>query len=154
MEGHDIKHIIYVKHNKNGKFYVFEVPDGLTRLLTRDMKVRLETTMGVQTGTTTTGVISGTENAIRDIAKISGASFPLKKVLSVRINLSDIKITKYFKQKPPNPEKIKTCYAFYRYHKRLDRDLVVDANKCLVDGYVGYLVAKMFGIRNVYVTAA
>ena len=54
------------------------------------------------------------------------------------INL--IKIPNRFSHSRPNEDKIEACRDFYRTNHRLDRDIVVDENMTLKDGYIGYLV--------------
>lgn len=56
------------------------------------------------------------------------------------INL--IKIPKKFSGSNPNDDKVAACRRFYRINHRLDRDIVVDENMELKDGYIGYLILK------------
>jgi hypothetical protein len=67
------------------------------------------------------------------------------------VNLSDIHISYAFWKTPPKPEKINTCYAYYREHGKFDRDIVIDEKGTLRDGYVAYLVARMMNITSVWV---
>ena len=68
---------------------------------------------------------------------------------SKRIDLVDIKIKNCFAHSLPNPEKMNACYEYYRNHHRLDRDIEINEDDVLVDGYVAYLVYKMLGIESV-----
>lgn len=54
------------------------------------------------------------------------------------INL--IKVPNRFNHSKPNEDKMEACREFYRTNHRLDRDIVVDENMVLKDGYIGYLV--------------
>lgn len=54
------------------------------------------------------------------------------------INL--IKVPNGFSHSRPNEDKMEACREFYRTNHRLDRDIVVDENMVLKDGYIGYLV--------------
>lgn len=54
------------------------------------------------------------------------------------INL--IKVPNRFSHSRPNEDKMEACREFYRTNHRLDRDIVVDENMVLKDGYIGYLV--------------
>jgi hypothetical protein len=60
------------------------------------------------------------------------------------LNLDEIYIRHSMHESHPNPDKIHKCYSYYRKHGRFDRDIIVDENNVLVDGYCAYLVAKMF----------
>lgn len=63
--------------------------------------------------------------------------------------LDEIKIpSKYSK---PNSEKLEKCRKYYRNHGQLDRDIIVDDEGFIRDGYVGYLVLKEFGIKETIV---
>ena len=68
---------------------------------------------------------------------------------SKRINLADIKLKNCFKHSFPRPEKINACYEYYRNHHQLDRDVEINEDDVLVDGYVAYLVCKMLGKESV-----
>ena len=60
------------------------------------------------------------------------------------LNIDEIYIRHSMHESHPNPDKIHKCYSYYRKHGRFDRDIIVDENNVLVDGYCAYLVAKMF----------
>lgn len=67
------------------------------------------------------------------------------------INL--IKVPNRFSHSRPNEDKMEACREFYRTNHRLDRDIVVDENMVLKDGYIGYLVlieneAKVVCVRQ------
>lgn len=65
------------------------------------------------------------------------------------ISMIKIIIPCSFKATLPNPHKIYNCYKYYRSFQKFDRDIVLDKDNYLTDGYVAYLVAKMLGIRKV-----
>ena len=73
---------------------------------------------------------------------------------SKRIDLLDIIIRNSWKNSLPLPEKINKCYEYYREHGILDRDIIVNKDNVLEDGYVAYLVCKMLGKENVRVILA
>lgn len=50
------------------------------------------------------------------------------------INL--IKVPNRFSHSRPNEDKMEACREFYRTNHRLDRDIVVDENMVLKDGYI------------------
>jgi len=70
---------------------------------------------------------------------------------SKAVKLSAIHISYAFWKTPPRPEKIKTCYEYFREHGKFDRDIVIDEKGTLRDGYVAYLVARMLNITTVWV---
>lgn len=72
------------------------------------------------------------------------------KFKSQEIKLSDIKISGAFKARPPKSEKIQRCYDFYATHHAFDRTIILDKKHVLLDGYVTYLVAKMFNVNTVH----
>lgn len=46
----------------------------------------------------------------------------------------------------PNPVKLSKCMDFYKKTGGLDRDIIVDSNGMLADGYIGYLTLKKYGV--------
>lgn len=60
----------------------------------------------------------------------------------VMMNVSDIKVTRMFRNTTPKTEKIERCRQYYREHGVLDRDIVIGASGYLVDGYIALLVLK------------
>ncbi|MEG1564203.1 MAG: hypothetical protein RR365_10825 [Bacteroides sp.] len=67
------------------------------------------------------------------------------------IALERIKISKAFRDSIPSSEKISKCYSYYSNFGNFDRDIILDEDRLLIDGYVAYLVAKMLGIKFVKV---
>lgn len=71
--------------------------------------------------------------------------------MSRKIRLSDIKIKESFVKTQPKEEKIKVCRAYWNQYRKQDRDIVIDKNNFLVDGYIQYLVLKEQGVADVEV---
>lgn len=67
------------------------------------------------------------------------------------IPTSEVKITKAFSQHMPRFEKLKSCVDFYRKNDYFDRQIIVDADGYLHDGYCAYLVAVLAGVAEVKV---
>lgn len=72
--------IIFAKHENNGKEFCFEVLDEQAGYIKKGDLLLVETCRGNAAATATTDVISG--SGAKDVANKSGASFPLKKVIS------------------------------------------------------------------------
>ena len=66
----------------------------------------------------------------------------------MKIKLSNINILPAFKQSFPSDRKLLKCMTYFAKHKKLDRDIVLDKNNTLVDGYVAYLTLKSLGIKK------
>ena len=60
--------------------------------------------------------------------------------MSFTMNISDIKIPEGFAKSVPGKAKMDRCRRYYSKNGCLDRDIVVDKNGYLQDGYIGYLV--------------
>lgn len=56
------------------------------------------------------------------------------------MNLSDIKIRDDFLRSKPKKEKMDVCREHYKTYGKLDRDIVINKQGYLIDGYIGYLV--------------
>lgn len=57
-------------------------------------------------------------------------------------NINLIRVPRVFSSSHPNEDKMNACRAYYRENHNIDRDIVVDENMQLKDGYIGYLVLK------------
>lgn len=79
------------------------------------------------------------------------AKMPEDKVFTVP--LKNIWTTGAFTCSNPSPMKIMTCMKHFQEKGSIDKDLVVDKNMCLTDGYVGLLVLRNENIENTKVTA-
>ena len=69
------------------------------------------------------------------------------------VRTDTLKVLSKFKNVNPSPEKIITCLTNYQKNGKLDRDIVVNCNKQIKDGYVAYLVAEYLGIKELTVVA-
>lgn len=67
----------------------------------------------------------------------------------MKVNISDIKIQPEYEKTRPSKAKLKECEDFYLKYHKLDRYIGINSDGYLVDGYVGYLVAKKFGLQIV-----
>lgn len=65
------------------------------------------------------------------------------------MRLSDIKVSNSFKKAKPNPFKIKECLEFYQDNGFWNKELYVDKNGYITDGYVKYIVAQMLGLEEI-----
>lgn len=63
--------------------------------------------------------------------------------------LSDIKIPEDFLASQPRQSKIQDCATYYAQNGALDRDIILDSDGFLVDGYIGYLVLLANGVAEV-----
>lgn len=68
------------------------------------------------------------------------------------MNLSEIKIPDIYHTTEPAGWKLEACRSYFRTHGKLDRELVIDENNMLMDGYVGYLVLRENGVKEFDVT--
>jgi hypothetical protein len=64
------------------------------------------------------------------------------------MNLSDIVITDDFINHPPKEHKINKCREFYKQNHCIDKDIIIDKNNTLVDGYIRYLVLLENGVKS------
>ena len=68
---------------------------------------------------------------------------------TVKIELDKINIPANFKRDLPNKGKISARYSFYKKTGGFDREILIDENNNLIDGYTTYLICKMVGIEKV-----
>ena len=66
----------------------------------------------------------------------------------MNIKMSDIKISKSFASTTPKEEKMNICREFWNNNHKQIKDIVVNKDNILVDGYVQYLVLKENCIEN------
>lgn len=81
--------------------------------------------------------------------------------LHKKVKLSHIKITPEMQLFIPHPDKLKEKYIYIRhqFYKNnhsfenlvLPSPIILNKKKELVDGYISYLLAKMFDLKKVYV---
>ena len=67
------------------------------------------------------------------------------------IDIDRINVPYCVKQTLPKSDKIEKRYRFYKQTGEFDRELIVDEEYNLVDGYSTYLVCKMLDIQKVRV---
>lgn len=65
------------------------------------------------------------------------------------MKISDIKISEQIKASKPNEYKMNKCRKYYSENKKIDRDIVINKDGFLVDGYIGYLVLIENNVENV-----
>lgn len=68
---------------------------------------------------------------------------------TVKIELDKINIPVIFKRDLPNKGKISARYNFFKKTGSFDREILIDENNNLLDGYTTYLICKMVGIEKV-----
>lgn len=66
----------------------------------------------------------------------------------MNMKLSDIKVLKSFAATTPKEEKMNVCRTFWNDNYEQIKDIVVDRNNILIDGYVQYLVLKENDIED------
>lgn len=64
------------------------------------------------------------------------------------MKLSKIKIRSDFAATKPRQEKMNLCRYCYKRCGKLDREIVINKDNVLVDGYVGYLVLLENGVKR------
>lgn len=85
-----------------------------------------------------------------------------KKLVTKTIRTSRIRIPADFANTLPSKEKLADKYGYYRNKARINRKygrnnnifqspIIIDKHYVLVDGYITYLIAKMFGYKKVEV---
>lgn len=64
-----------------------------------------------------------------------------------------IYVTSAFCNSKPSPQQIMDCLSNYQKTGKINRDIVVNENLTLLDGYIGYLVAGYSGVSKLKVVA-
>lgn len=70
------------------------------------------------------------------------------KVKRQRLPLEEIKISRRFSGTRAAPKKVHDAYSYYTAQGKFDRDIVIDRDGVLTDGYAAYLVAKMLDVKE------
>ena len=65
------------------------------------------------------------------------------------IDIDRIRVRKCIKNSLPTPDKIEKRYRFYKQTGEFDREIIIDEDYNLVDGYSTYLICKMLDIQKV-----
>ena len=66
----------------------------------------------------------------------------------MNIKMSDIKVPKSFAITIPKAEKMSVCRDFWNNNHKQIKDIVVNKDNILVDGYVQYLILKENNVEN------
>ena len=66
----------------------------------------------------------------------------------MKMRLSDIKISKSFAATTPKEEKMNICRDFWNNNYKQIKDIVINKDNILVDGYVQYLILKENNVEN------
>lgn len=69
----------------------------------------------------------------------------------MKMLLENIIIPESFKRTPPKRNKIYACQRFYETYGKMDRDIYIDQENVLINGYAAYLVYKQAGIEKIKV---
>ena len=67
------------------------------------------------------------------------------------IPLSDIIISEGFQKQNPKVGKISRCYDYLLKNGKFDRDIILNKNGVLKDGYCAFLICRMVGVKDVEV---
>lgn len=65
------------------------------------------------------------------------------------ININDIIISKSFEQTKPNTDKFKEKLDYFNKNGKFNKNIIINKHFVLVDGYINYLIAKMYGINSI-----
>ena len=68
--------------------------------------------------------------------------------MNMKMRLSDIKISKSFAITTPKEEKMSVCRDFWNNNHKQIKNIVVNKDNILVDGYVQYLILKENNVEN------
>jgi len=69
----------------------------------------------------------------------------------ILIRVDDIIIQDSFKESKPLVDKIQNKLEYYKVNNKFEKNIVVDKNNILQDGYINYLICRMLGIEVVKV---
>ena len=69
----------------------------------------------------------------------------------INIRVDDIIIQDSFKESKPSVDKIQNKLEYYKVNNKFEKNIVVDKNNILQDGYINYLICRMLGIEVVKV---
>lgn len=170
------KKIVAVKHShkKSAKEYWFNVPETVTCALQVGDTVYCDTCRGENKGYITkimeTDEIGGVESTKliqeerEDLNNFAiklffwcGTAFeanPTKNIIGkkMKFNIENIKISKNMQQTRPGIEKLQGKLAeYYSHGKSALSPIIIKSSGLLVDGYITYLIYKMFNISTKYV---
>jgi len=69
----------------------------------------------------------------------------------INIRVDDINIQDSFKESKPSVDKIQNKLEYYKVNNKFEKNIVVNKNNILQDGYINYLICRMLGIEVVKV---
>lgn len=75
----------------------------------------------------------------------------LKRLETITVKTSDIKVPKNWEQTPPSPEKINACIEHYKSEGNFGKDIVVNEQNKLLDGYAAVIAAQRLGVEEIAV---
>lgn len=61
---------------------------------------------------------------------------------NMKISFKNIKVSSWFENSVPREEKLVECREYYNTYGKLDREIVIDFDGYIIDGYIGYLILK------------
>ena len=67
----------------------------------------------------------------------------------INIRVDDIIIQDSFKESKPSVDKIQNKLEYYKVNNKFEKNIVVDKNNILQDGYINYLICRILGIEVV-----
>lgn len=67
----------------------------------------------------------------------------------INIKINDIIIPKKLKDSIPSIEKVQRKLNYYKISKNFDKSIIINKDKVLQDGYITYLLCKLFNIDNI-----
>lgn len=67
----------------------------------------------------------------------------------VNIEINDIIIPKSFKESTPSIIKVQEKLNYYKINKSFDKSIIINKDKVLQDGYITYLLCKLFNIDKI-----
>ena len=70
----------------------------------------------------------------------------------IEIHIDDIIIPDSFREKRPSINKINKKLEYYKLYNCFEKDIVVNKDNILVDGYINYLIYKMMNVEMVRVS--
>ena len=65
---------------------------------------------------------------------------------TIFINVSDINIQESFKNTPPAIEKIQDRLEYYKANNKFNKEIIINKDNILLDGYITYLICKLLNI--------
>jgi len=69
----------------------------------------------------------------------------------IYIDIDDIDIPQYIKESKPSIDKVQRKLNYYKTNHKFDKEIIIDENRVLQDGYIIYLLCKIFNIKTIKV---